>query len=415
VDIGGTKLAAGLVDRSGALTCAERVPTPASGSAEQVWSALSALVDRVRRAAAPGSVVVCGVGCGGPMDRGGREVSPLNIAGWRRFPLRDRLAELTGLPTFVDNDAKALALAEGWIGAARGWRDYLAVVVSTGVGGGLVLDGRLLDGRLGNAGHVGHVVVEPEGRRCTCGGRGCLEAEASGTAIEEVTGRPAAEAGPAEVQRSGMLLGRAAASVANLLDLSLVVVGGSVALGFGEPFFVAARRELAARAVLEFSAGTRIVPAGLGAQGPLIGAGAVGWRGHDARRTGAPASTAGLPFTATGTPHHDRTMTADRPPPAPVATAPPDDFDARYWRRAAAGVVRAIALRPGLWLTAVTVTGRLARRGWWYRWPLLPVPDASYWRFRMMTAYGGPGTELPCPKDVVAYLEWCRGLRRGRG
>ena len=135
--------------------------------------------------------MVCGVGCGGPMSPGGETVSPLNIAGWRDFPLRARLRELTGVPTYVDNDAKALALGEGWIGAAAGQRDFIGMVVSTGMGGGIVLDGRLLEGRLGNAGHIGHVVVVPEGRHCVCGGRGCLEAEASGTAIAAITGRPA--------------------------------------------------------------------------------------------------------------------------------------------------------------------------------------------------------------------------------
>ena len=178
------------------------------------------------------------------MASGGDEVSPLNIPAWRDFPLRRRLAELTGLPTFVDNDAKALALGEGWVGAAAGRADYLAMVVSTGVGGGIVLDGRLLDGRLGNAGHIGHVVVEPDGRPCACGGRGCLEAEASGTAIAAITGRPPAEAPPEVVARTGTLVGRAVASVANLLDLSLAVVAGSVALGFGEPFFDGGQREV---------------------------------------------------------------------------------------------------------------------------------------------------------------------------
>ena len=178
------------------------------------------------------------------MSPGGEEVSPLNIAAWRAFPLRARLAELTGLPTFVDNDAKALALGEGWVGAAAGCADYIAMVVSTGVGGGIVLDGRLLDGRLGNAGHIGHVVVVPDGRPCPCGSRGCLEAEASGTAIAAMTGQPARLAPPEGVARTGMLVGRAIASVVNLLDLSLAVVSGSVALGFGEPFFGAAQAEM---------------------------------------------------------------------------------------------------------------------------------------------------------------------------
>ena len=236
---------------------------------------------RAASAAAPkhAAVVACGVGSGGPMEPGGEAVSPLNIPGWRGFPLRARLAELTGVPTFVDNDAKALALAEGWRGAAVGRSDYIAMVVSTGVGGGIVLDGRLLEGRLGNAGHIGHVVVEPDGRPCACGGRGCLEAEASGMSIAAATGRPAATAPPAVVDRAGMLVGRAVASVASLLDLDLAVVAGSVALGYGNAFFAAAQGELAARARLSFSRRARIVPAGLGSQGPLLGAGAVGWRG----------------------------------------------------------------------------------------------------------------------------------------
>jgi len=303
VDIGGTKMAAGLVDRAGSLSGERHVPTPASTDPEVIWSSLEGLVSKVLGEVDGGSVVACGVGCGGPITPGdapgrgrrlrgqdefgwgrtsqprGEQVSPLNIPAWRDFPLRLRLEELTGLPTFLDNDAKALAIAEGWVGAAAGCADYVAMVVSTGVGGGIVLDGRLLDGRLGNAGHIGHVVVVPDGRRCSCGGYGCLEAEVSGTAIAAITGRPPAEAAPEVVNRTGTLVGRAVASVANLLDLSLAVVAGSVALGFGDPFFEAARRELALRARLAFSAGTRIIPAGLGGEGPLVGAGGVGWRG----------------------------------------------------------------------------------------------------------------------------------------
>src|SRR6185503_16566107 len=206
-------------------------------------------------------------------------VSPLNIPAWRGFPLRARLASATGLAVHVDNDAKALALAEGWRGAAAGVGDYLAMVVSTGVGGGIVVDGRLLDGRSGNAGHIGHVIVEPEGAECACGSRGCLEAEASGRSIARLSGRPAAEATPEWVARTGTLVGRAVASVGVLLDLRLAVVAGSVALGFGEPFFAAAAAEIRSRARLEYAEGLAIGPAGLGAEGPLVGAAAVGWRG----------------------------------------------------------------------------------------------------------------------------------------
>jgi glucokinase len=209
------------------------------------------------------------------MSKGGEVVSPLNIPAWDQFALRGRVEELVGAEVFVDNDAKALALGEGWVGEARGCRDYLAMVVSTGVGGGLVLDGRLLDGAAGNAGHIGHITVEPEGRLCVCGARGCLEAEVSGSAIEAITGVGAEEAGLEMRKRCGTLVGRTVGVVVNLLDLPLCVVAGSVALGYGAVFVDAAQTELDARCGLEFTRGARIVPAGLGSDGPLIGAAAV--------------------------------------------------------------------------------------------------------------------------------------------
>jgi glucokinase len=283
LDIGGTKLAAAVVGDDGSVLVEDRRPT-AGADGEALFGAVTGLLgDVLERAAAMGvdrsSLAALGVGCGGPMAPGGEQVSPLNIPQWRDFPLRARLAEWSGLPTTVDNDAKALALGEGWVGAAKGVRDYLAMVVSTGVGGGIVLDRRLLDGAAGNAGHIGHVIVDPLGRPCACGARGCLEAQVSGSAIAAVTGRPAADA-PEEVRVStGRLVGRAVASVCNLLDLQLAAVAGSVALGFGTTFFDAANAELARSARLEFSRGARIVPSGCGAQGPIVGAAAVGLRG----------------------------------------------------------------------------------------------------------------------------------------
>lgn len=277
VDIGGTKLASAVVDDDGRVLAAGRAPTAAEDG-DGLFSALVDLVDRVLADArsqgvpAPGAI---GVGCGGPMAPGGALVSPLNIPQWRDFPLRGRLESRFGLPVAVDNDAKALALGEGWRGAAQGVRNYLAMVVSTGVGGGIVVDGRLLDGASGNAGHIGHVIVEPLGRRCGCGARGCLEAEASGTAIAAAIGATAEHA-PHEIRvRTGRLVGRAVASVANLLDLRLAVVAGSVALGFGPVFFDAATTELARCSRIEFARGARILPAGCGEWGPLVGAAAV--------------------------------------------------------------------------------------------------------------------------------------------
>jgi glucokinase len=284
VDIGGTKLAAAVVDRAGTITA--RVSAPTAGTdGEELFAALVGVVDEAR-AEAGDRVSACGVGCGGPMRPGGVEVSPLNIRQWRAFPLRDRLAAHLGLPTFIDNDAKALTLGEGWVGAARRERNFLGMVVSTGVGGGIVVDGRLLDGASTNAGHIGHVIVEPGGRLCGCGARGCLEAEASGTAIRALTGAPAEEAPLALRERVGTLVGRAVGSVMALLDLRLAVVAGSVALGFGEPFFAAAQREVDAVTQIEFARGARVQPAGSGDRAPLIGAAAVAWRGMGQRVVG---------------------------------------------------------------------------------------------------------------------------------
>ena len=296
VDIGGTKVAVGLVDSEGSVLRRIQAPTLADAPGDGLWESVQSLVSDVLDGdgggvggadgggdgvGGAGGVAVCGVGCGGPMTEGGELVSPLNIPAWRGFPLRARLAEVLGgdVPVFVDNDAKALAWGEGWRGAAAGERNYIGMVVSTGVGGGLVVDGSLLDGAAGNAGHIGHVVVDPAGRQCACGARGCLEAEISGTAIAAATGRPAAEASAEVIERSGVLLGRALASVVHLLDVRLAVVSGSVALGFGQPFFEAAQRSLDESIGLEFGRGARVVPGGLGHDGPLVGAAAIGWRG----------------------------------------------------------------------------------------------------------------------------------------
>lgn len=270
IDIGGTKLAAGVVSRDGELVFRDQVPTPSTG----VWEALVPLVMRARNAA-PWPLAACGVGVGGPMTPGGETVSTLLIPEWRAFPLRERLRALTDLPTYIANDAQALLLGEVWCGALRGDRNAIAMVVSTGVGGGVISDGRLVRGRLGNAGHIGHVVVVEEGRACACGSYGCLEAHASGTAIRAITGRDPREASRDMRRYTGRLVGRALAAVGAMFDLRRAVVGGSVALGFGDDFFTGCREELAARCGLDFIRGFEVGPVGLGDGAPLIGAGAV--------------------------------------------------------------------------------------------------------------------------------------------
>ena len=282
IDLGGTKFAVGLVTRSGELIDREVVPVDRMATATELFDDLNrAVVSQMDRAVHHhgGAPLVVGVGSAGPITRNVETVSPLNIPQWRDFPLRESLEMATGLAVYGDGDAKALALAEGWLGAAKGVDNFMAMVVSTGIGGGIVLNGQLLEGESGNAGHIGHVVVEPNGRRCTCGGRGCMEAEASGPAIEAITGRPPTQPTYEIMVRTGRLVGRGVASVCNLLDLKLVCVSGSVALGFGATFFNAAQRTMDELCGLEFSKKARIVPSRLGDEGPLIGASAVGWRG----------------------------------------------------------------------------------------------------------------------------------------
>ena len=281
VDLGATKFVAGLVDETGTALFKRRVTVDHSRDRDGLWKQLHRLVSvvQVEAAARELRVVGCGVGCAGPITANAETVSPLNLSAWREFPLASRLSELVGVIVGGDLDTKALALGEGWRGAAREWDNYLAMVVSTGIGGGLVVDGRLLEGNTGNAGHLGHIVVVPGGRRCGCGTSGCLEAEASGSAIEAITGRPASEANQAMKEQCGRLVGRGLSMVMTLLDLDRALVAGSVALGFGSAFFASAQAELDA-SCRSLGHGRRPVirPAGLGKDAPLIGAAAVGWR-----------------------------------------------------------------------------------------------------------------------------------------
>ncbi|MDA0636010.1 ROK family protein [Nonomuraea sp. MCN248] len=174
IDIGGTKLAAALVDASGSVLRSATRPTPR----QQVMAALEGLIEEVTRDGP--EPVAAGIGCAGPLDLAAGAVSPVNMPSWRGFPLRDEVRERTGLPTVLAGDAQCMALGEHWLGAGQRSRALLGVVVSTGIGGGLVLDGTPVLGPTGNAGHVGHMSVDPYGERCECGGRGCVERYASG-------------------------------------------------------------------------------------------------------------------------------------------------------------------------------------------------------------------------------------------
>ncbi len=275
LDIGGTKFGGGVVSEKGDVISYVAGPTPKPSTAAELWELARRLLHQAVDESGVHSIAAVGIGSGGPMDLEKGLVSPLNIPGWRDFPLRSSIEEEFNAEVYLDNDGKALTLGEGLFGRAKGTQNFVAMVVSTGIGGGIVLDGRLLNGRLGNAGHIGHVNVEENGNLCGCGAIGCLEAQASGTAITKYFGMDPRQATEAVKVRCGEYVGRGVASVASLLDLDLFVVGGSVALGFGKVFFDAAQRELSARARLSFSSEAKIVPVGLGEHGPIIGAASV--------------------------------------------------------------------------------------------------------------------------------------------
>ena len=299
IDIGGTKIAVGVVEPGGRLIAAARVGTPRELDAEQLWRTLDMLTGQVLAAAkldGPGALSGVGCGCGGPMEWPAGKVSPLNIPGWRSFPLRDRLADrFPGLPVRLHNDAICMAAGEHWRGAGRGQRDMLGMVVSTGVGGGLVLDGRLINGATGNAGHIGHVVVDPDtGPQCECGGKGCLEAIARGPALakwaqqqgwrpgqRDVTAKDLADDGArghpvgiAAMRRAGRAIGIAIASATHLCDLQVVAIGGGLSQA-GSLLLGPVDEAVRIYARLDFARAVRVVPAALGQDAGLIGAAAL--------------------------------------------------------------------------------------------------------------------------------------------
>ena len=291
IDVGGTKIAVGLVDDDGTLLHQAKLPTP-DGEAEAIWAVVESLVGEAL-STADGAVRGVGIASAGPIDLPAGTVSPINIVEWSRFPIVDRVAAIVDAPVRLGGDGLCMAMGERWRGAGRGAEFMLGMVVSTGVGGGLVLDGAPYDGRTGNAGHVGHVVVDPDGRPCTCGGRGCVETIAGGPkmtqwAREQGWVAPAgadakeladaAAAGDAIALRAFTRGARAVAamiaSVGAVCDLDLVVVGGGVAKA-GALLFEPLRAALDSYAGLDFIRDLRVVPAELGGDAGLVGAAAL--------------------------------------------------------------------------------------------------------------------------------------------
>jgi glucokinase len=309
LDFGGTKLAAGLVDpATGRLLSVARCPTP-PGGADEGFEAMIELARALQpgdeRSSAVGEgyhlaggdrspFVTVGVSFGGPVEADGRTVRrSMHVPGWEGLQLADRLEREFGVPVVVANDADAAALAEHRFGAGRGVRHLLYLTASTGIGGGVIIDGRLFRGEHAWAGEIGHMVLSPGGPPCPCGRNGCLEALASGLSIAReararlphlnpvdptaITARDVARAAGTDsaaqaVWNEAMTwLGVGVASAANLLNPGRVVIGGGLTAA-GDLLFDPVRREVAAR-VLDPDLG--VVPAALGAEAGVLGGVAV--------------------------------------------------------------------------------------------------------------------------------------------
>lgn len=318
VDIGGTTLSVGMVPAAGGHPCALRVDDTAGGRGgaavvDQVCAMVGAAADEVTRAesevtrAGGSGAEVAGVGVAAPgsLDRARGTVLESHNLGWFGLPLLDRVKAATGLPTIVENDANCAAYGEWWQGAGRGFRSVLGITLGTGIGGGIVVDGRPFLGATGAAGEIGHTTVEFGGRRCTCGGRGCLEAYASGpgiarTAVEGLAGgtrstlpelvagdlnritaatvHQAAAGGDAYaagvLARAAQMLAAGIAGAVNLLGPEAVVVMGGVTAA-GDLFFGPLAAELGRPRFRSALDACTVVPGALPGTAGVVGAAGV--------------------------------------------------------------------------------------------------------------------------------------------
>lgn len=310
VDFGGTNIKAGLVDRQGRVVRTEVLDAKRRGRPQAFVPALSRTVKGLARSVGVPTSRLRGVGIGAPglIDVPRGVVHHLvNVPGWRNVPLARRLTERLGCPCVVDNDVNLVALGEWSLGAGRGAHHLVCLTLGTGVGGGLVLGGRLYRGASGSAGEIGHMVVEPGGRRCACGSRGCLETlvgsaaivraaraallqgartlrrltrQAHGPLTPEVVYQAAAS-GDRAAQRIwsevGCWLGVGIANLVNLLNPDRVVIGGGVA-GAWRFLAPAMQRTVRAQAMVVPGRAVRIVHGQLGDKAGVIGAAVLVWQ-----------------------------------------------------------------------------------------------------------------------------------------
>jgi glucokinase len=308
IDLGGTKIASALVDESGQILAHDRRETRAADGQDAVVGRIQESARAVIEAGElePSSIDGIGIGAPGPIDMAaGLVVAPPNLPGWDRVPLKKKLESELAITTYLENDANAAALGEHRFGAGRGVDHMVYVVVGTGVGGGLILDGHLYHGASGMAGEIGHMTIDPEGPICPCGRRGCLEALVSGPSIarearnriaqgvptliselaegeeSRITAKlvaQAAERGDETAEQvlaqSMHYLGLGMANLVHMLNPELIVIGGGVA-NLGERMFGPVRRLIEELAFPEAAEAVRVAPAELGENAGVLGAAAV--------------------------------------------------------------------------------------------------------------------------------------------
>lgn len=307
IDIGGTNLVVGAVSVDGSRVIGEHSqPTDAGRGPDAVVSDLvtmaRATIARVAALDPDGEVVGVGIGSPGPLDTARGVVLETPNLGWKEMPLRDRLGAALDLPAVLDNDANCAVLGECWVGAGRGARFAIGMTIGTGIGGGLVLDGRLYHGAGDSAGEIGHMTIDVDGRRCNCGNYGCLEAYASGPAIAmraveqlraglesrlttmsdddfaAITAQTVFEAARAGddvaldvVRDTAHYLGVGLANLLNIFNPELVVIMGGVTQA-GDALFEPLQREVARRAFRSAVDSCRIVPGTLTGLAGVYGA-----------------------------------------------------------------------------------------------------------------------------------------------
>lgn len=295
LDIGATKIAAAVVDGAGRAIRWSRLPTQREEGPDRV---VERLFELGRRTIGDDTVAVVGIACGGPLDAdAGVLLGPLHLPGWDRVPIGPMAADRFGVPALLVNDGSAGAWGEFRWGAARGTASMVYLTISSGIGGGAVIDGRLLRGATTNGGEFGHVLARPGGRRCTCGRRGCVEAYAAGTQMAErarelmAAGRASALSQPhpitaerivalvgtdelaTEIWRDGVdCLAAAVTDLVNVLEPEAVVLGGGVTRS-GGLLLDPVRRAVETDAMRPIARTVQVHLAALGDAAPAVGAG----------------------------------------------------------------------------------------------------------------------------------------------